>query len=216
MRKTSEGREKATCGWQAALAKKAAVAALAVGLVAGAGALAACSPQGQPSPTKDAKAEAPSAQAETNDSAKAADDASAKADDGAKDAAGSTGMNMTFNDFTDCDPGLFEEASDQESYQTTFWVNDGNRGCNACHEDLWDTTNNISSLSFHMAASDRWLRQERRTSATASAVIMAPTRPARAIRDLIHNRHYGSKTFVEEQNGNCMSCRRSSTLLASS
>lgn len=179
--------------------------ALAASLVVGMGVLAACSPQ---APASDTKADAPVAQAEPEgngaDNAAAAEDTASK-EDGAKDAAGSTGMNMTFNDFTDCDPGLFEGASSQEIYQNTFWVNDGNRGCNACHEDLWDTTNNISSLSFHMAASDPGYGKNANIR-DCLGCHHGTNASGPWIRDLIHNRHYGSKMFVEEQNGNCMSC----------
>ena len=41
-----------------------------------------------------------------------------------------------YPDFTEKSSGLFNDT-----YQTTELLNAGNRGCNSCHEDLWDIMN---------------------------------------------------------------------------
>ena len=60
-------------------------------------------------------------------------------------------------------------------------------------------------LDFHLAASDPGYGKNA-TIIDCLSCHHGTNASGPWIRDLIHTRHYGSKMFVEEQNGNCMSC----------
>ncbi|MEE0583841.1 MAG: hypothetical protein UC328_11795, partial [Adlercreutzia sp.] len=47
-----------------------------------------------------------------------------------------TAASSMYPDFTDRTSGNFNDT-----FSTTDMLNAGNRGCNACHEDLWDVMN---------------------------------------------------------------------------
>lgn len=155
--------------------KRLGLIAAVFACVLGLGLMASCSPQ-QPQP-------APSTEEDPA--------VSTEADDG---------VETLVKDFTEADSGVFDE-----SHHTDNFVNDGNRGCNTCHVDLWDLTENCSMGIAHLASSDPGYGK----NATINDCLSCHHGTSASgpyIKDLIHTRHYSSKEFVDDDYGNCMSC----------
>lgn len=85
-------------------------------------------------------------------------------------------------------------------------MNDGNRGCNSCHADLWTTISGDVAPIQHVLASAAGYGKtygwtDCTTCHTFNAALGAPRLDTR-----IHNIHYASATFTDAENGNCWSC----------
>ena len=101
-------------------------------------------------------------------------------------------------DFTDKTSGLFNDT-----FSTTDMLNAGNRGCNACHEDLWDVMNmkdGYKHILTHVGYDKALTYQDCEPCHRGHTALTGPY-----LGDLIHAAHYGSKVF-QEANGNCWSC----------
>lgn len=78
-----------------------------------------------------------------------------------------------------------------------------NRGCNACHEDLWDVMNmkdGYKHILTHVGYDKALTYQDCEPCHRGHTALTGPY-----LGDLIHAAHYGSKVF-QEANGNCWSC----------
>ena len=75
-------------------------------------------------------------------------DQSATSDSGAD--AATSGIDYKSMGYT----SFFETGNGDytEDFLTTEWMKDGQRGCNACHENLWDAIDGLSYLK-HLASS---------------------------------------------------------------
>lgn len=107
--------------------------------------------------------------------------------------------SMGYSKFTERDAGFVGD-----NFYTTDFINAGNRGCNACHEDLWDVAGNLSPV-LHLASSDPGYGYNANAIdciACHAGVGLAGT----SWKDSIHAVHMSNSTFVEDLDGNCMSC----------
>lgn len=103
-----------------------------------------------------------------------------------------------YPDFTEKSSGLFNDT-----YQTTELLNAGNRGCNSCHEDLWDIMNTkegYNHILTHVGYDKALTYQDCEPCHRGHTTLTGPY-----LGDLLHAAHYGSEQFVEA-NGNCWSC----------
>lgn len=108
---------------------------------------------------------------------------------------------FTDSDFQNISTGLMPD-----NYQNQL-QNYGNRGCNACHEDLYDVISQTQPR--HMVA-----------SAGYKNMTYADCQPCHDFRwgkagsyfgDSLHGSHYGSSLFTDDMNGNCWSCHATIT-----
>lgn len=190
-------RQGTTCASAKASWRKAFATLAAVALVAGVMGVAVvgCAPQGGTG-----KADAPKQSAEQPASGQAANpatDASGESETkAAVDTPGST-QAVTMKDYRNMSSGLFPDTKDN-----TEWLNTGNRGCNACHDDLYDVMmmqepkHIVSKFGFgkKLAVNDCLPCHDSHTS-----------RCAPYFGDIMHAKHYGSIMFTEG-GGNCWSC----------
>lgn len=151
------------------------------------GALAACAPQA-PAPSSPADASSKTA-------SEVVDDADEKVDDGDK----SMLESMGYADFRNESSGIYPE-----NYYTKTYMNSGNRGCNSCHEDLWDLVVNRGTL-VHLASTDpgygknaNWLDCYGCHQGWWGTGVF--------LSDSIHGAHYTNEIFTEELNGTCFNC----------
>ena len=103
-----------------------------------------------------------------------------------------------YPDFTDRTSGNFNDT-----FSTTDMLNAGNRGCNACHEDLWDVMNmkdGYNHILTHVGYDKALTYQDCEPCHRGHTTLTGPY-----LGDLLHAAHYGSEQFVEA-NGNCWSC----------
>lgn len=180
--------------------KKAAVAAAALCLAVSMFAVAGCT--SQPAPAKDdgagaAKTEQPAATEEkTADKAGAAEAADEKPASSTADTFAMPG------DFQNKDAGSFTETD----YNTNF-INDGNRGCSACHDDLYAVMGDLSPIQ-HVLSTPAGYGQ---TYDNYANDCMACHRynvkfGGPRLSAVLHASHYANPTFTDDQNGNCWSC----------
>lgn len=181
--------------------KKAAIATAALCLAVSMFAVAGCT--SQPAPAKDdgadaAKTEQPAAAAE--EKTPAADSATDAAD---KKPASATADTLAMpGDFQNKDAGSFTETD----YNTNF-INDGNRGCSACHDDLYAVMGDLSPIQ-HVLSSPAGYGQTYDNFANDcmachhyNVKFGGPRLSA-----VLHASHYANPTFTDDMNGNCWSC----------
>lgn len=111
----------------------------------------------------------------------------------------SVAASMGYADFLDNDSGDYAANS-----FTTDFINAGNRGCNACHEDLWEVISDLNPLQ-HLASSAPGYGQNADWTDCAychGGVALGGV----MLREPIHVAHLSNEMFVEELNGNCFSC----------
>ncbi|MCI8424259.1 MAG: molybdopterin-dependent oxidoreductase [Adlercreutzia sp.] len=161
-----------------------AVLALAVGLLALALSLAACAPNAT-------TASMPA----TGD---AAEEQAADAD-GADD-----GLSFsTAKDFTEHSTGLYPDIQRNAEFQ-----NSGNRGCAACHEDLFTLDKNNGT--FVHITNQVGMKKGTYNGDCAVCHFSKAGTAGNIMSENIHVRHYGSTEFVNA-NGNCWSCHVTDT-----
>ncbi|MEC4272355.1 molybdopterin-dependent oxidoreductase [Adlercreutzia sp. R25] len=98
------------------------------------------------------------------------------------------------------DSGVLADTHFNEVY-----VNEGNRGCNSCHPDLWSVIKDVSPMPHLMTAKPGYGQSTAIRDCIechTSAVPLAGPK----LGDLLHSAHYSNETFVNEQAGNCWSC----------
>lgn len=104
----------------------------------------------------------------------------------------------TISDFLVNDSGMFPDT-----YNSTL-LNAGNRGCNSCHEDLWEVSLELKSGATHILVDPGHEKNGRYTDCEPChrrhSALVGPY-----FGDIIHTAHYSNELFVEN-NGNCWSC----------
>uniref|UniRef100_A0A7C9JPI6 Oxidoreductase molybdopterin-binding domain-containing protein n=1 Tax=Muribaculaceae bacterium Z82 TaxID=2304548 RepID=A0A7C9JPI6_9BACT len=183
MRKAQEARRP----WSA---RRFATVALAGVMVASVVALAACSPAPSNSVSKDAPEPVASVEepAAVSDDAAAADDTASKLE------------SMGYSNFLNNDSGDYAT-----NFYTEGFVNAGNRGCNACHDDLWETIKDLSPIQ-HLASSKPGYGQKADWTDCSFCHSGGAALGGVWLRDPIHIAHLSNEMFVKELNGNCFSC----------
>lgn len=160
-----------------------AMLALAVGLVAFALCLAACAPNAASTSTASTAGNATEEQA-----AESADE------------------DRTFStakDFTEHSTGMFPDIQRNAEFQNT-----GNRGCAACHEDLFTLDKNNGT--FVHITNQVGMKKGTYNGDCAVCHFQKMGTAGNIMSENIHVRHYGSKEFVNA-NGNCWSCHVTDT-----
>lgn len=105
-------------------------------------------------------------------------------------------------------PGDFQNKAAGELTETDFnvnFVNDGNRGCKACHADLWDVMNDLSPIQ-HVLTSAPGYGQTYNVTDCLSCHHYNVKAGGPKLSDILHSSHYANSTFTDDQNGNCWSC----------
>lgn len=105
-------------------------------------------------------------------------------------------------------PGDFQNKAASELTDTDFntnFVNDANRGCKACHEDLWDVMNDLSPIQ-HVLTSTPGYGQTYNVTDCLSCHHYNVKAGGPKLSDILHSSHYANPTFTETQHGNCWSC----------
>ena len=157
-------------------------------------ALAACAPQGQSAPSK-------AADSETDQPAAAAAPTQEPAEKDAGAAADTTSAleSMGYADFLEPDSGIYPE-----SYYTKTYMNSGKRGCNSCHENLWDKVNNVGNL-VHLASSKPGYGKNANWM-DCYGCHQGGADQGPSLFDAIHSAHYSNPMFVEDLHGTCFNC----------
>lgn len=175
---------------------KFAMLALPLAVALTAGALCACSSPAPAAPEKDKAPAAESAQPAEKEKEAATPAATPAA------APATTDMTASVNgypNFLDNSAGMFADT-----YFNSQLLNTGNRGCNACHTDLF-TVMDVNQDGFeHIMVSTGYDKNGtykdcepcHRTHTALTGMYMG---------DIIHASHYSNETFVAN-NGNCWSC----------
>lgn len=101
-------------------------------------------------------------------------------------------------DFTDRDTGLYPDVQENAKYQ-----NSGNRGCVACHDDLFQVDKDNGTYTH--ITTYVGMKQGRYSAdcKTCHSINIGTT--GNVMSENIHVAHYSSAAFVEA-NGNCWSC----------
>ena len=100
--------------------------------------------------------------------------------------------------FLDNSSGLYPDT-----YTNSEMLNIGNRGCNACHDDLFDVMTNHpgnTHILFSVGYDKKLTYKDCEPCHRAHGSTTGPY-----FGDLIHASHYSSQNFVDN-NGNCWSC----------
>ncbi len=103
-----------------------------------------------------------------------------------------------YPDFLDKNSGMFPDT-----YINTEMLNAGNRGCNACHSDLFDVMNmrdGYKHILVHVGFDKNLTYKDCEPCHRSHKSLTGPY-----LGDLIHASHYSNEIFVEA-NGNCWSC----------
>ena len=138
-----------------------------------------------------AKAEAPAAASDQKQDAVPA--AAAQGNAAAADAQAITMMR----DFTNRDTGLYPNQEMQDVF-----INEGNRGCNACHADLWELTQTL--VPAHLVTNTGYGKNGTIFDCL-SCHSLEVGRTGVYFGDIIHTAHYSSNVF-NEGGGTCWSC----------
>lgn len=112
------------------------------------------------------------------------------------------GESLAVTDFYNLSAGDFTDTDGFNGRN----MNDGNRGCTSCHNDLWSKLEgDVAPLQHVLASAPGYGKSYGWTDCTTCHTFnMALGAPR--LDDRIHNAHYASSTFVEEEHGNCFSC----------
>lgn len=103
-------------------------------------------------------------------------------------------------DFQNNDAGIFADTEFNTNY-----INAGNRGCNSCHEDLWDVMCDLSPIQ-HVLSSGPGYGQAYGVTDCLTCHHLPEATGGPRFMDIIHNAHYSNPAFTDAKNGNCFSC----------
>lgn len=103
-------------------------------------------------------------------------------------------------DFQNQDAGILSDTP----FNTSF-VNAGNRGCGACHEDLWDQMHDLSPIQHVLSSPAGYGQSYGITDCMTCHSYNMPFGGPK-LSDIIHSSHYANAQFTDVQNGNCWSC----------
>ncbi len=101
-------------------------------------------------------------------------------------------------DFTDRSTGVFPDINANATYQNT-----GNRGCMACHDDLYDVNKDngtYTHITTYVGMKDGTYDADCKTCHSLASALCG-----NVMSENIHVSHYSSDAFVS-MNGNCWSC----------
>ncbi len=104
---------------------------------------------------------------------------------------------LGYPNFTDQSSGLFPSTYNNDM------LNSGNRGCNSCHEDLWNVMNlkdGYTHILTHVGYDKALTYRDCEPCHRAHRSKCGPY-----LGDFIHASHYGNQVFMEA-GGNCWSC----------
>lgn len=91
-----------------------------------------------------------------------------------------------------------------ESFFASDYINEGNRGCNSCHKDLYPLIENTNPLP-HLLGPARYGKDYTWNDCTTCHNMKNPFGGV-ALGDVIHASHYSNEAFVNDYAGNCFSC----------
>lgn len=114
--------------------------------------------------------------------------------------AGLEGTNLRIADFQQRDAGPLTDE-----YNVPEKVNWGNRGCDACHEDLQATVKDLCP-TVHIMTTGAIFGKTVDWNDCESCHSMHDTRGGVYLSNFMHSTHYSSPIFTDEDNGNCWSC----------
>lgn len=160
--------------------------------------LAACASPAPADKGKDA-AETPTAAAPQDDKA---DKTQQPTDSAASATDAAANMPVVAKDFTQNDPGPFTDT-----WHNRNILNAGNRGCAACHNDMYETIRNITVGDAgyeHVIGAPGYGRDYEWRDCTACHMTADGQASSPNIVGAIHTIHMSSATF--EENGTCESC----------
>ena len=109
-------------------------------------------------------------------------------------------MNLKIADFQDPDSGPLPDA-----YNIPEKMNAGNRGCDACHEDLQATVKDLCP-TVHIMTTGAIFGKTVDWNDCESCHSMHDTRGGVYLANFMHSAHYASSIFTDTDNGNCWSC----------
>lgn len=109
----------------------------------------------------------------------------------------------TASDFTELSTGLYPDIQRNAEFQ-----NSGNRGCAACHDDLFTLDKNNGT--FVHITNQVGMKKGTYNGDCAVCHFSKAGTAGNIMSENIHVRHYGSKEFVNA-NGNCWSCHVTDT-----
>lgn len=101
-------------------------------------------------------------------------------------------------DFTERSTGMFPDIQNNDKYQ-----NSGNRGCAACHDNLWEVDKNNGTY-VHITPYVG-LKKATYTGDCMACHATSVPRNGNSMAENIHISHYSNNAFLEA-NGNCWSC----------
>lgn len=107
---------------------------------------------------------------------------------------------IELNDFQQHDAGALMDA-----YNIDAKVNDGSRGCDACHTDLQATVENLAP-TVHIMATGPIFGKTADWNDCESCHSMHNTRGGVYLADFMHSTHFSSAAFTDACNGTCWSC----------
>lgn len=107
---------------------------------------------------------------------------------------------FSVGDFQDKSAGVLNDTP----FNTDF-VNAGNRGCGACHENLWDQMKDLSPIQHVLSSAPGYGQTYGITDCMTCHNYNMPFGGPK-LSDIIHSSHYANAQFTDEQNGNCWSC----------
>ena len=113
-------------------------------------------------------------------------------------AAAEESASYGYPNFTENSSGMFPDT-----YTNTELLNAGNRGCNACHSDLWTVMNmkdGYQHILTHVGYGKNLVYKDCEPCHRAHQSKCGPY-----LGDLLHASHYSNDTFLDA-NGNCWSC----------
>lgn len=172
---------------------KAMLMAIVIACTLAVAGLTACQPS---TPAKSDGADAPAAAAQTqdNDAAKGASSESASTQASAEPSYP--------GDFRSDNQGFFGV---EDNYYAENCINAGNRGCNSCHENLWDQVKDLSPIQ-HVLSSGPGYDQVYSITDCMTCHHLPSATGGPKMGEIVHNIHYRNEQFTDVQNGNCWTC----------
>ena len=114
-----------------------------------------------------------------------------------------SGIDLTelgYSDFTDRGSGYYPD-----NFFTEGFINSENRGCNACHDDLWETIKDLSPIQ-HLASSKPGYGQKADWTDCYYCHEKGIPLGGIQLRDAVHSVHMSNAVFTDDLHGNCFSC----------
>lgn len=159
--------------------------------------LGACTQSAAPKSTDDTKVQTTAEQAASKDSTPEPEARANNSEDKTTEPNTATSPTSA-RDFTDRTTGMFPDVQTNDTYQ-----NSGNRGCGACHGDLFDLDKNNGQ--YYHITNYVGMKDATYTGDCKSCHFLETGTAGNLLSENIHILHSSSKEFVEK-NGTCWSC----------